>query len=75
MEATKRPLHIKQEPQNRPQYTTTDPDTDWLTVNQYADLMHCNSETIRRACERAQVPGAMKFGTLWRIPVRKGAPC
>lgn len=75
MEAIKKPLHIKQEPQNRPQYTTTDPDTDWLTVNQYADLMHCNSETIRRACERAQVPGAMKFGTLWRIPVQKGAPC
>lgn len=43
----------------------------YLTVSEFAKRINVSSASVRRQCERGDVPGAFKFGSMWRIPVRE----
>lgn len=41
--------------------------TEYLTTSAYADRYGLNVQSVRRMCERGDVP-AVKCGSVWRIP-------
>lgn len=52
------------------QYTTLTAGVSYLTVGQYARAMNSPESTVRRRCAAGEVPGAVKDGKQWRIPVK-----
>jgi transposase len=41
---------------------------DYMTIADAAKLWRRSANTIRRWCQRAQIPGATKFGKQWAVP-------
>lgn len=73
---TKNPGENSQGPKTTNQYTTIAPSSEYLTVREFADLFKLSPVSVRRHCENGNIPGAIKFGTLWRIPVKEeDLPC
>jgi len=43
--------------------------SDYLTIEKAAELMGCTKRHIRRMCIDGELPGAIKNGSYWQIPV------
>lgn len=48
------------------------PRVDWLTVEEYAELRRTTPAAVHKRLERGQVPGAVREGRRWLIPVADG---
>lgn len=48
------------------------PATEWLSVNDYAELHSRSVTLVRRLCRTGRIPGTLNIGTTWIIP--KDAP-
>lgn len=63
-------------PKTKSKYTPIASGSKYLTVREFADLFKLSPISVRRHCENGNIPGAIKFGTLWRIPVKEeDLPC
>jgi hypothetical protein len=47
---------------------------EWLTTDEYAERMRTTPAAVRQRCLRDQVPGAVKDGAHWLIPVAATLP-
>lgn len=64
------------DPKPKSKYTPIASGSKYLTVREFADLFKLSPISVRRHCENGNIPGAIKFGTLWRIPVKEeDLPC
>jgi len=43
-----------------------------LTVNEASEVLRCHPVTVRVACEKGEIPGAVRVGRMWRIPASIG---
>lgn len=73
----KNPGENSQGPKTTNQYTTIAPEgVTYLTVRKFSIRFDMPESTVRRKCANKELPGAMKFGRLWRIPVKEeDLPC
>ena len=47
---------------------------DYLTILKFAERYRRSQYTVRRWCQRGQLPGAYKLGHLWLIPLTATPP-
>lgn len=60
------------DPKNQGKYTPKKPDdVEYLTVPEFARMYRLNPDSVRRQCQNGEIPEAVKFGRLWRIPVKE----
>lgn len=61
--------------QTTKQYTPLAPEGyTYLTVEELALRLRLSSDSVLRRCRDGSIPGALKFGNLWRIPVKEETP-
>lgn len=64
-----------QGPQTTKQYTPLAPEGyTYLTVEELALRLRLSRDSVVRRCRDGSLPGALKFGHLWRIPVKEEIP-
>lgn len=75
MPANKTSPTIQQGPQTTKQYTPLAPEGyTYLTVEELALRLRLSRDSVLRRCRDGSLPGALKFGKLWRIPVKEETP-
>lgn len=75
MPANKTSPTIQQGPQTTKQYTPLAPEGyTYLTVEELALRLRLSRDSVLRRCRDGSLPGAFKFGKLWRIPVKEETP-
>ena len=75
MPANKTSPTIQQGPQTTKQYTPLAPEGyTYLTVEELALRLRLSRDSVLRRCRDGSIPGALKFGKLWRIPVKEEPP-
>lgn len=75
MPANKTSPSNNQGPQTTKQYTPLAPEGyTYLTVEELALRLRLSRDSVLRRCRDGSIPGALKFGKLWRIPVKEEAP-
>lgn len=61
-----------QGPKTTNQYTAIAPEgVTYLTVEEFASRFNLAASSVRRHCANGNIPGAIKFDRLWRIPVKE----
>lgn len=63
------------DPKTTRNYTPVIPGVKYLSIGEYSKLFSLNPVSVRRHCQRGNVPGAIKFERLWRIPVKEEELC
>ena len=67
---------INPSPNTEAKYTPIAPEGyTYLTADELADRLRLSRDSVVRRCRDGSLPGALKFGKLWRIPVKEEAPC
>ena len=75
MSANKTSPTIQQGPQTTKQYTPLAPEGyTYLTVEELALRLRLSRDSVLRRCRDGSIPGTLKFGKLWRIPVKEETP-
>ena len=75
MPANKMSPTIQQGPQTTKQYTPLAPEGyTYLTADELASRLRLSRDSVVRRCRDGSLPGALKFGHLWRIPVKEEVP-
>lgn len=46
----------------------------YLTINELAARLRLSRDSVLRRCQDGSIPGALKFGKLWRIPIKEETP-
>ena len=46
----------------------------YLTADELASRLRLSRDSVVRRCRDGSLPGALKFGHLWRIPVKEEVP-
>ena len=65
---------IQQGPQTTKQYTPLAPEGyTYLTVEELALRLRLSRDSVLHRCRDGSIP-ALKFGKLWRIPVKEETP-
>lgn len=60
---------------NTKQYTPLAPEGyTYLTADELASRLRLSRDSVVRRCRDGSLPGALKFGHLWRIPVKEETP-
>jgi excisionase family DNA binding protein len=64
------PDDIEKQIEQRPEYAwLRDPAKMWYTVGEVATGLGFSPNTVRRMCERGDIPGArLHVGSEWRVP-------
>ena len=59
------------DPKPNQDYTAIKAGLSYVDVDVFADMFNLNASSVRRQCRQGHIPGAVKFGGLWRIPVKE----
>ena len=43
-----------------------------LTIKEASQILRCHPDTLRVACRKGEIPGAIQVGRMWRIPATIG---
>ena len=46
----------------------------YLTINELAEKWGLAPRTIQMMCSRGRIPGAIKFGSVWAVPIEAKRP-
>lgn len=46
----------------------------YLTADELASRLRLSRDSVVRRCRDGSLPGALKFGKLWRIPIKEETP-
>lgn len=52
-------------------YTTIIKGLRYVGPGEYAEMLGASTNTVRRLCAKGAVPGVIKVGGQWRIPVKE----
>ena len=59
------------DPSTNHDYTAIKTGISYVDVDVFAAMFNLNASSVRRQCRQGHIPGAVKFGGLWRIPVKE----
>lgn len=59
------------DPSTNHDYTAIKTGISYVDVDVFAAMFNLNASSVRRQCREGKIPGAVKFGGLWRIPVKE----
>lgn len=52
-------------------YTTVVKGLRYVGPGEYAAMLGASTNTVRRLCVKGGIPGAVKLGGQWRIPIKE----